>query len=141
MMSVWPTPRIANDAALNAVMRAAEKFGIDGGDTLDVAARDPVERIGVERGDGDRRLLQVGFAAARRGHEDLLEPAARLRRDGDPGRARPHSRARRKRPARSTFGVNGKASLRIPLMKYGLASVGPGGRPPAQDGESFTTAS
>ena len=29
MMSVRPTPRIANDAALNAVTRAAEKPGID----------------------------------------------------------------------------------------------------------------
>ena len=29
MMSVTPTPRIANDAALNAVMRDAEKPGTD----------------------------------------------------------------------------------------------------------------
>ena len=84
-MSVCPTPRIANDAALKAVMRVAEKFGTDDDDALDVARRDQVERIGVERGDGDRRLLQVGFAAAGGRDENFLERPACLRGHGARG--------------------------------------------------------
>ena len=86
-MSVWPTPRIAKDAALNAVMRAAEKFGIAEAMPSMSLADQPVERFRVKRCHGDGRFLEVGFAASGRGDQDLLERTARLRRD-QPGRKR-----------------------------------------------------
>ena len=104
MMSVRPTPRIANDAALNAVMRDAEKPGTDDAMPEMSRARDQVERIGVEGGDRDRRLLQVRFAAAGRRDEHFLERPARLRGPALGSERGRHRRARRKRSWRSACG-------------------------------------